>query len=210
ISLGHITASQMGPLPEGVALPVPAELKGKIFTKEGSPIEFFTSEKVVVYTADGEEIVGTENGEIITKAEAERTPKTGVRKLFDSATLNEYVDFKVGLPSYLPEGYSFDRAEQFVDKQGKASPKYMNLYFRKANASKEIIIDLRLADKETAYIASTSGTMESATVNGVKAIILNGHSIDWEADGVLYGVTLKGKGEDWDKAELIKIAESIK
>jgi len=63
----------------------------------------------------------------------------------------------------------------------------------------------RHADEETAYEMSTNGTIENAKINGVDAVLNNGKAVDWEANGVLYGVT----SASLDKDDLIKVAESI-
>ncbi|RCX18140.1 uncharacterized protein DUF4367 [Fontibacillus phaseoli] len=210
ISLGHITAFQVEPPPEDASYPVPESLVGQLFDKDDQVLFEVNGKTGPMYTADGEEIEGIENGEIVTKAEAEAKLKEGIRTLTDPAALDEYTNFKVGLPSYLPDGYAFDRAEQYVDEQGNTSPKYIDLYFTKGDSGKQIHIQERYADEETAYDQSTSGTIESAKVNGVDAVIINEKSIDWEADGILYSVMTKRMGEPIEKSELIKIAESVK
>ncbi|HBS47437.1 MAG TPA: hypothetical protein DEA91_28675, partial [Paenibacillus sp.] len=42
-------------------------------------------------------------------------------------------------------------------------------------------------------------------INGIDAVLYNGKAVDWEANGVLYGVT----SASLDKDDLIKVAESI-
>ncbi|WP_410771113.1 DUF4367 domain-containing protein [Fontibacillus sp. BL9] len=210
ISLGHITISQVEPPPEDLSYPIPESLVGQLFNKDGQVLYEVNGKTGALYTAAGEEIDGIENGKIVTKAEAEAELKEGIRTLTDPTALDEYTNFKVGLPTYLPEGYAFDRAEQYVDDQGNASPKYIDLYFTKGDSGKQIHIQERYADEETAYEQSTSGTIESAKVNGVDAVIINEKSIDWEADGILYSVMTKRMGESIEKSELIKIAESVK
>lgn len=210
ISLGHITAIQVEPPSEKLTYPVPEGLRGQIFTKEGKPVDKVTAQTGTLYTVDGEEIYGITNGRIVTRAEAEAQKKEGVRTLTDPDTLSDHTNFQVKMPGYLPEGYTFNRAEQYVDEQGEASPKYINLYFSKGDTGQEIKVEERYADEETAYISSTSGTIEKAKVNGADAVIMNEHSIDWEADGLLLTVHTKGMGETIEKSELIRIAESLK
>ncbi|MNY82618.1 hypothetical protein D3C86_2248380 [compost metagenome] len=53
---------------------------------------------------------------------------------------------------------------------------------------------------------STSGKMEKVKVNGVDAVMMNDRTLDWEADGVLYGITTHGL----ERSEVLKIAESIR
>lgn len=210
ISLGHITISQVEPPPEDLSYVIPESLVGQLFDRDGKVLHEVNGKTGALYTAAGEEIDGIEDGRIVTKAEAEAKLKEGIRTLTDPAALDEYTNFKVGLPTYLPEGYAFDRAEQYVDDQGNSSPKYIDLYFTKGDSGKSIHIQERYADEETAYEQSTSGTIESAKVNGVDAVIINEKSIDWEADGILYSVMTKRMGEPIEMSELIKIAESVK
>lgn len=209
ISLGHITAIQVEQ-PQQESYPVPDKLKGKLFDKEGKPIEEFTEENQgAMYTADGEKIVDwTEEYEIITEAQKEKMDKEKYLEVKNSNDLNKYTCFNVILPSYLPDGYKFDKAKFYKDEKGTVSnSKYVDLYFANETTGKEIFMQQRFADEETGYEFSTDGEIEKVKVNEVDAVICDGKSINWEANGVLYG--LMGKGE-LSKDELIKIAESIK
>ncbi|WP_068782926.1 DUF4367 domain-containing protein [Paenibacillus phocaensis] len=210
ISLGHITAIQVEPPSENLSYPIPKDMRGQIFTKEGKPVDEVTAQTGPLYTADGQEIYDFTNGRIVTKAEAEAQEKEGVRILTDPDTLSAHTSFKVKWPDYLPEGYTFNRAEQFVDEQGEVSPKYIKLYFSKGDTGKEIKVMEAYADEEAAYIWSTDGTIEQAKVNGTDAVIINEHTLDWEADGLYLTVHTKGMGEKIEKSELIRIAESLK
>ncbi len=208
VSLGHITAVQME-YPETETRPIPEKLKGKLFDKDGKPLEVLSKQNAGgMYTADGEKIVDFSNGEIVTEAQHEKMEKESKLEIKNSDDLNKYTCFNVILPSYLPEGYKFDRAQFYKDEKGTVSnSKYINIYFTNEATGKYIWIQQRFADEETGYIFSTDGEIEKAKVNEVDAVISDGKSIDWEYNGVLYG--LMGKGE-LSKDELIKIAESIK
>lgn len=210
ISLGHITVVQSEPS-QTEASPVPDELKGKIFDKDGKPIEVFKKEhKGAIYTANGEKIVGFANGEIITEAKKEQTHKDQVLEIKSTDDLNKYTCFKVILPGYLPEGYTFDRAEFYKDENGTVSnSKYINLYFTNGKTGKSIFMQQRFADEETAYTHGTDGQIEQVKINGANAVISNGRNIEWETGNVLYGLSAK-KETGIGKSELIKIAESIK
>ncbi|MNO50299.1 hypothetical protein D3C76_406700 [compost metagenome] len=209
ISLGHITAVQYE-LPEDENVPVPESLQGKVFTKDGQPVYEWSKDNGPLYTAEGEEIAGVSNGEIITKAEAELSRKEGIEVLRDPAELSNYTNFIVGMPTYLPEGFEFEQAEMYVGEQGEISPKYITLVYVKADdANKKITVYERYADEETAYAISTDSKIESAKVNGADAIIMNGSSIDWEDGEVLYSIHTGKMGEKIEISELIRIAESI-
>lgn len=208
ISLGHITVSEEEPM-EVESFPVPEKFKGKIFDKDGNPVEIISEELGKLYTVDGEEIADLdfETGEIMTVAECDRMRKEGILVIKDVSKLNNYTCFNVILPSYLPEGYEFDRAEFYKDDNGVVeNSKYISLYFTNKKTGGKIYIPQRFADEETAY--ETGGSkVEKIKINGVDAVLYDDENIDWEANGVIYGISAKG---EVSRDELIKIAESIK
>lgn len=191
------------------SMPVPEKLKGKLFDKDGNLIEIFTKEMKKFYTADGEEIddFDMRTGKIITVSQA----KEKVLEVKDTNELNKYTCFNVILPSYLPEGYKFDRAEFFKGKAGDVKDsKYITIYFTNEKTGKNIYMQQRFACEETRTVSNGSN-IEKIKINGVDAISSDGvrsnsKSIDWEANGVIYGITSKGIARE----ELIKLAESIK
>ena len=65
----------------------------------------------------------------------------------------------------------------------------------------------RFPDETTKYVSGTDGEIEEIKINGIKAIISDGRSIDWEIKDAIYSLSGRGK---ITKSELIKIAESIK
>lgn len=203
ISLGHITVSQMEESrPE--TMPFPAELKGKIFTKDGKPIEEWAGHEKPFYTAEGEEIAGVANGEIITRKQMEEQPDPEVIRIGDAADIPEYTVFNAGLPAYVPEGFVFDRAEVY-----KKGDKYLDVYYLNPATGKTIHIQERHADEETAYAMSTEHKVEQVKVSGVEAVIVGGKTIDWEKDGVLYSIMTGKSGVKLDNSQLIRMAESI-
>ncbi|MGF7058516.1 DUF4367 domain-containing protein [Brassicibacter mesophilus] len=208
ISLGHITVYEESSTPEIKTSPVPEQFKGKIFDKDGKPIEVFSSEYTgKYYTAGGEEIARFNNDEITTVSEREEMKKVQTLVVRDSSEINKYTCFNVILPSYLPEGYKFDKAEFFKDENGVVSnTKYVSLYFTNEETEKYIYMQQRYADEETAY-ATGASEVEQIKINGADAVIYNNRNIDWENNNTIYA--LSGRGEI-SKDELIKIAESIK
>lgn len=204
ISLGHITVSQMEETrPE--AMPFPAELKGKIFTKDGKPVEEWAGHEKPFYTADGEEIAGVSNGEIITRKQMEEESASEVIRIVNVADIPEYTVFEAALPAYLPEGFVFDHAEVF-----KKGDKYLDVYYLNPATGKSIHIQERHADDETAYAMSTEHKVEPVKVSGVDAVIIGGKTIDWEKDGVLYSILTGKSGVKLDNSQLIRMAESMK
>ncbi|MDF2925686.1 MAG: hypothetical protein K0R57_4600 [Paenibacillaceae bacterium] len=120
--------------------------------------------------------------------------------------LQQYADFKVGIPDYLPEGYHFNRAVFYKDEEGTVSGNYVNLYFTRAGTETPVFMQQRLADEETAFGLSTDLKVEDATVNGAAAALIGGTSIKWEAGGVLYSLS----GKELGRQEILKIAESVR
>ncbi|MEW9122847.1 MAG: DUF4367 domain-containing protein [Thermotaleaceae bacterium] len=206
LTAGRISAVQVEPQQwETIALP--AGLQGKAFDKDGNPIEKITKEMAEagekLYTAEGKEIVGFNGEKIMTVDEG----KENRLIVTEPDKLNNYTCFEVILPSYLPEGYSFDKAEFFKDEKGEVSSKYISLYFTNGEPDKYLYMQQRFADEETAYEIGTDGKIEQIKINGFDGILSDGRSIDWEANDVLYN--LSGRGHI-TKDELIKMAESIK
>lgn len=207
ISLGHITAEQ---IQEPSQVVIPTDLKGKIFDKNKNAVTVVTKNTGKLYTKSGEEIAAVSNGKIVTVTEAKAEDEKVEENMLivkDSSSLNKYTCFNVKLPSYLPEGYKFDRAEFYKGKDGSVSKKYIDLYFTNAKTGKYIYMQQRFACKETKYEGGTDGKIEKVKVNGKDAILSDNKSMDWENNGVLY--SLSGRGA-FGKAELIKIADSIK
>lgn len=209
ISLGNITAIQVEH-PKQDTYPLPEELKGKIFDKDGKPLEAIKGENAGdLYTAAGEKIVDFSNGQVITETQKVKMDQEGKLIVKDSGKLNDYTCFKVVMPGYIPEGYKFDRAEFYKDNEGNVNrTKYIDLYFTNTANGKYIFMQQRASDEESAYEISTDGEIEKAKVNGVDAVLIDGRTLDWEYNDVLYG--LSGKEGHLSKSELMKIAESIK
>lgn len=208
ITLGHITVIEEEH-DERESFPIPEQFKGKIFDKEGNPIEVFLADKPQkIYTADGEEIayLDPENGDVITVAEAERELEDTTLVVKDTAKLNDYTCFDIILPSYLPKGYKFDRAGFFKNENGvvEENSKYVELFFTNDETGEFIYMQQRFADEETAY-ATGAAKVEEIKINGVDAL-LYGDNLDWEYNGIIY--MLNGRGIPKD--ELIKMAESFK
>lgn len=208
ISLGNISVIQTES-PKIEKMPVPDEYKGKIFDKNGNKIEVFTKEnaKDEMYTAKGEKIANLSDGKIITVEQEKKLRKKGILEVKDFNEVSKYTCFKVNLPSYLPEGYNFDRAEFFKDEKGKVSDKYVNLYFVNEKTGKSIFMQQRFSCEETKYVHGTDGKIEKIKINGVDAVISDDSSIDWEYNKVLCSLSTKG---NITKDELIKVAQSIK
>lgn len=211
ISLGHVTMIQDDANdPEEVE--VPESLKGEVFDKSGNLIEKFTKDntKDGIYDKYGKQITEfTMNDGSVTKIKSVKDDNSRSENtvyVTDSSKLDEYTCFKVKLPSYLPEGYAFDRAEFYKDNDGNVKDsKYAQLYFKNQKTGKEISMQERFACDETKTVGNAEN-IEKININGAEAILSNARNIDWEADGTIYFLSGKNIGKD----EAIKIAESVK
>lgn len=209
ISTDHIKVNQDEKV-EWTKMPVPEKLKGKLYLADGTEVSEFTPDMTAFYTADGEKIahMDAETGEILTEAEAKKKHDEMILTEYDVNKIDEYLCFTSQLPTELPEGYSFNRAEFYKDENGKVEDsKYLSLYFTNQITGKEIYVQERFADDETAYETGTDGTVEEIDINGVKAILQDEADLDWEADGLLFGISTRN---NISKEELIKMANSFK
>jgi hypothetical protein len=210
ISLGHVTMIQEeNNDPEEV--PVPDPMKGKIFDKNGKSIEKFTKDtkRDEIYDKDGKQVteLTMNDGSVVKiKSKDEDRRLENILYVTDSSKLNEYTCFKVKLPTYLPEGYTFKNAEFTKNESGNVKDsKYASINFENKATGKEIYLQERFACEETKTVGD-AGHIEKININGVDAILSDGKNIDWEADGTIYFLVGKNIGKD----EAIKVAESIK
>lgn len=212
LSLGHVTMIEYeGNEPEEAALP--ESVKGKVFDKNKTPLEKITKDifSEGIYTEEGEKIakIDPKKGTIVTEKqmkEEEEKERNDTLYVTDSSTLNQYTCFKVKLPTYLPEGYTFKNAEFTKDESGNVKDsKYASINFENKATGKEIYMQERFACDETKTV-SNAEDIQKININGVEAILSNGRNIDWEADGTIYYLGGKNIGKD----EAIKVAESIK
>ncbi len=156
-------------------------------------------------TEDGVTEILYEDGTMVMVSGADgRTGDSKKAIITDAESINENTAFLAKLPAYLPEGYQFDRAEQYKDSDGSISGKYLTVYFNNA-AGQEVFLQERLADEETGFADGTDGTLEEIMINGNRAALSDGHNLTWEADGTIYTLSAK----DIPTQELIQIAESI-
>ncbi|WP_160686707.1 DUF4367 domain-containing protein [Clostridium sp. C2-6-12] len=208
ISLGHVTMIQEeNNDPEEV--PVPDPMKGKIFDKNGKAIERFTKDtkRDEIYDKDGKQVTElTMNDGTVVNIKSKDRKLENILYVTDSSKLNEYTCFKVKLPTYLPDGYTFKNAEFTKDESGNVKDsKYASINFENKATGKEIYLQERFACEETKTVGD-AGNIEKININGVDAILSDNKNIDWEADGTIYYLGGKNIGKD----EAIKVAESIK
>lgn len=199
-------------------LTIPDELKGKLYDKDGNILEQFPENREI-YNQNGEELILSGvaskdgNGGFITKTQAltreeyNELKNSKMTTMINPEEAKPYIAFDFSLPSYMPEGYVFDRIQLFNDENGKPveNCEYAEVYFSNGDHAKDIYLQLRLMNEETAYEADI-GNVEEIKVNGNKGVIGEGN-IDVEIDGVMYMLRVSASGID--NEQLIKMAESI-
>lgn len=211
-NVGNYTAVILDEKDEPSEFNVPDELKGQIFDKDGKVIDVLTKEnREKLYTKTGEKIayINIKEKKIITEVEAEKEENKNESRnveFKDINKANEKLCFKAKLPSYLPEGFKFEKAELCGDKDG-LSDKYVSLYFKNENTGKTIYMQQRWVCEETKCYGN-SDKIEEVNINGSKALLCDDRTLDWEADNVMNFLSISRSG--LSKTELIKIAESIK
>ncbi len=213
VSTGHNEFSQMDMT--GVRYPIPKELDGLLFDKNGIKITEFTP-NTVYYDQNGNEITDLqafahEHGiTALTTAEGtvqlsekETDPLASARKdgypvISNPDDINSYLSFCAKLPSWLPDGYTFLGATAYGDQ-------YLFVYYQNQEGH-YIMLDERILNEETAFSASTDGVLEKVLVNGNSAVLLDGTSLNWETDDISIGISSRGL---LSREELFKLAESI-
>lgn len=211
ITTGHNYFIQM----EGGSYDIPDELKGKLFDKNGDPIDVFSEESYEnIYDAEGNKIDNTKLAQMYTDSLGEQV---AVNKQYNEEeaeksynTIEEAQDsavFNIKVPEYIPDGFEFSRAYAYADTNGDISGEYMTLEYKNKKGHNIRVFE-RILNEETAFTSSTDGTIEETEVNGRKAVIVNEESIYWETENnVSVGISAKGK---ITKDEMIKMAESVK
>lgn len=213
-NVGNYTVVQGDDKSEPSEIKVPDELKGKVFDKNGKVIEVFTKENSKeLYTSKGEKIgyIDASNGyKIFTEAgyaEYEKANKhEGVIEVKDMNEVNKKLCFKVMLPSYLPEGFKFEKAELYGDKDN-VSDKCVGLTFENEKTGKRFYMQQRWVCEET-QCTGGGEKVEEIKINGVKALVTDDSEINWEYNNIM-NFLMKSRS-DLSKTELIKIAESMK
>lgn len=204
VNLGHIEVAQTD---SSVPPAFPEAWKGQVFDQDGKPVTSFNPMPEGIFNAAGEPIVGFDGGKLVTASEQEQLDKEAAEQVFtvkEPAGLNQYAAFKVELPEYLPEGFAFDHGQFYKDEKG-VSGQIVELFFTSKDKDKRIWMQLRLLNEENAFALSTDDKVEQVKLKGTDAVMVGDRSLDWEANGVMYGLSTRGL----DRAEVLKIAESI-
>lgn len=196
-------------------IPVPSELKGKLFDKNGKQISEINRD-TPMYNSDGVQvdIKTKENGEysLITEEEALAENKALDANAITFSNLKEgssHFITDIANPTYLPKGYSFEKVQFDSNskddiKENGVGSKYMDIHY--SNGAKSFISMIRYMDEETAYISGSDKEIKEITLNGHKAVV-GEKSVTILIDKVEYAFfTNNSVSID----ELIKVAESLK
>lgn len=201
ISLGRIGAVQIKDTSKK-SEPVPKELLGKIFDKNGKPITKYTKvNRGQLYTANGEKIVAIKDGQIQTEAQMEVS--TGI--ITDVKDINKYSCFKVSIPEYLPQGYKFDHADIYKGDNGEVWDKAILISFKNDKNGDCLYASERLDCPDAQYYDGGK-SIQKIKINGVDAVLIDGNTINWTANKCIYSVFAHKLTSD----EIKQVAESIK
>ncbi|MCM1991841.1 DUF4367 domain-containing protein [Oceanirhabdus seepicola] len=208
ITIGNVTSIQIEE-PEEEVNAIPDIYKGKIFDKDGNSLDIIPEGyKGGMFTKDGEKIVRLSHGKVITEEMDRLYRQEKLLVVSEVDKLNDYTCFNVGIPTYLPEGFEFDRAEFNKDENGDVKDsKYIDIYFTNKETGKSFICYQTFSSEENGVTTATDGEIEEIEINGVKAVLSSDRCIDMDANGVIYRLDSRRL---FAKDELIKIAESIK
>ncbi len=198
---------------------LPKEVRGKFFDKEGNPVtEYRSGDKL--YDAEGNEISDvpryitetlgidtlTMNGAKVKvqvkpsdKDVLKEAEEKGENVVYDIEKINDSLNFTAKLPDYVPENFEFFGATADGD--------YLFLYYREKETGSFFAIHERAINDETAFQSSTDGSLIETTVNGNKAVLMDGDCLDWETDGIAIGVMGRNVISTTD---VYKVADSIK
>lgn len=198
---------------------LPKEVQGKFFDKNGNSVtEYRSGDKL--YDAEGNvisdvpryitETLGidtlTMNGakvKVQVKASdkdvLKEAEEAGQNVVYELDKINDSLNFTAKLPDYVPDNFEFFGATADGD--------YLFLYYRDRETGNYFAVHERAINDETAFQASTDGTLIETTVNGNKAVLMDGDCLDWETDGI--AVSVMGRNTI-STADVYKVADSIK
>ncbi len=208
ITLGNNIFVQTDP---EAAHPLPEELYGRLYDKQGNIVTAVTEDGLdSLYDENGKHIDSDRLMEIFEDAlgdEADFYEEDEADKVTWSSLeeAQAAADFDIKQPGYMPEGFAFESAHAYKDKEGSLSGLYVNLDYSDGNGNVITVME-RLLNEETAFKISTDGEMEEVLINGINAVILNGRNINFETQD---NISVSIHGGNIARDELIKIAESI-
>lgn len=212
VSTGFNSFRQIDP---DVPTPLMEDFRGKIYNKDGIALDSIGKNDIGnLYDKDGNKITGemfaqmieaATGGKVKTLDNAHSEESQVVYETLEDAKNNSVFDVKT--PTYLPDGYSVSKIYAYKSEDGIVSGEYLVIEYENAKGEK-IIINERILNEQTAFEMGTDGKVEEITVNGRATVIMHDTFLHFETgDNVSVSINAK---DNISKAELIKIAESIK
>lgn len=192
------------------SIPIPEELKGLVFDKDGNAL-VIVPDNGVFYNDKGEEvrpIFDDGKARLMTIEEFNATQNTKWSTYYDLEEGKSYFICDTLSPGYLPDGYKFDRVEFYVspenqDSMEQGTEKYMSIYY--SNGKYEMYSQVRYMDEETAFGSSATEGIQKIKINGYDAV-LDKNTLDIQIDDVMY---MFFTTEDSTTDDLVKMAESL-
>lgn len=193
---------------------LPENLVGQIFDKKGNALSVYPADTEALYNADGQEVIiyydsDTEKAAILTMKEYEELQNYKMTDFYDMEEGRGYFICETFMPTYLPEGYFFEKISFYAGSKEEISAdqganKYMSVYY--SNGKEEIYSQVRFMDEETGFGSSATKDIQKIEINGHEAVI-DGNNLDIQIGDVMY---MFMANENLSQDELIKIAESLK
>lgn len=215
-STGHNTFVQIEEQEIPDTVPVPEQLKGQIYDKDGNVLTEIPRDADTIYDKDGNAVVisaDTHDGDSETEFSLERikgadeVPESDENTvIYTSAEeLQSVLNFALKTPSYLPEGYSLLYVMGFrtSENSDEISGDYAVAAY--SNGENKFTVHERIINDETRFTTDSSDNLREIDINGNTAVA-DSQMVSWETDGI--SVTLLG-GSALRGDELIKVAESI-
>lgn len=191
--------------------PLPAELQGRLYDKDGNVIEKVGQMQDGIYDADGKAVITTldESGAVVISSwDIERQKHAQKTTLFTRLEdAKPYLAFEAHSFPYVPAGYALEGYRIFNDEHGKPyqGTKYLEMnFYQNGNPDAYIYVQARLMDEETAFGSSCSDNIEKTSINGYEAI-LDGSNVDILIGDVMYMIC----ANDLPQSETVKMAESL-
>jgi hypothetical protein len=144
------------------------------------------------------------------KAEIER--EKGLVTYFETIDdVKPYLAFNPLMPVYLPVGFALDRISLYNDENGLPLPlgsnMYLNVYYTDVEKTKQIYVQLRLMDEQSAFVASAGNDMRYISINGHEGVV-EGNNVNVEIDGVMYMI-MAGRADGVTQNDVIRMAKSL-
>lgn len=194
-----------------VIIPMPDELKGQIFDKDGNEFKELSSDMQEIYDKNGDQVVicSNETDGTMTYSLKKYSPTDPLADnvsivTFDTIEdLEKNLSFDLKVPESLPDGFSISKICGLQDNDGNISTDYAILTYNSKNAS--FTIHERRDSEETKFAATLSDPQEMV-FHGTTAVYTNSE-FDATWDGTIISI-LGNNALTGDS--LLEVARSLK